>query len=192
MVSIQYLHAFSLYAAGISPHEVRYHFADISSVVRERISLKKQVLRLFFLVPAGRPSGHPTVRSVNFIKQAVFYAGQPGTASGRNAPPSLSFVKPLRAAAEQIQLTRGIAVIPLTLLTAGAPPRYPRRLAAPRGLRRFVAACPRFARALRLASLAAFARSLRSLAFIHPNYTIPPKKSQRKRSKTLDKIRCLW
>ncbi len=39
-----------LYTAGISPHEVRYHFADISPVPQEWISLKKQVLRLGFFL----------------------------------------------------------------------------------------------------------------------------------------------
>jgi hypothetical protein len=39
------------------------------------------------------------------------------------------------------------AVMPLTLLTAGVPPRFPRRLAAPQRHSRFVAACPRLARA---------------------------------------------
>ncbi len=64
-------------------------------------------------------------------------------------PRSPRFVKPLRAAAEQIRLIRAHCRHTLTLLTAGAPPRYPRRRAAPRRLRRLVAA---------------YARSLRSLA----------------------------
>ncbi len=59
----------------------------------------------------GRPSGHLSARSVSFFEYADFYAGQTGTAFRADAPPSLSFVKPLRGAAEQIQLTRGIAVI---------------------------------------------------------------------------------
>ncbi len=41
-------------AAGISPHEVRYHFTDISPVPQERISLKKPCLKTGFF---GGPRG---------------------------------------------------------------------------------------------------------------------------------------
>ncbi len=65
----------------VSPHEVRYHFADISPVLQERISLKKQVLRLVFLWAARRGT-RLSVRSAirKFINS---FTGQPGTASGR-------------------------------------------------------------------------------------------------------------
>ncbi len=63
--------------------------------------------RFFFELPGfcrtgglNRPSGHPTVRSVSFSKYIGCYAGQPGTASGRNAPRSPSFIKPRKVAAE--------------------------------------------------------------------------------------------
>ncbi len=45
-----------LYTAGISPHEVRYHFTDISSVPQERISLKKPSRKTGFFRPlCGAP-----------------------------------------------------------------------------------------------------------------------------------------
>ncbi len=94
-----------VYAAGISPHEMRYHFADISPVPSGggRISLKKTDLKAVFFT--GRRSGHLSSGKLN--GQCRLPSGTDRYRLPAGALHSLSFVKPQGAAAEQIQLTPG-------------------------------------------------------------------------------------
>ncbi len=61
-----------IYAAGISPHKVRYHFEDISSVPQERISLKESCKGSFYIT---RSAGTDIIAKKAFHNRTLFFAG---------------------------------------------------------------------------------------------------------------------